>query len=140
MRLLALFLLFAATQAIAWEEPARGTDERKDMLNAIRPLAEADLSPPVEFVVSTLRVKGDVGFATLQPQRPGGAPILWKETRLAAKGEKADWYDGTTLHVLYQRIDGEWTVRDHSIGATDVWWSAPEACAIFAAVTPEFCP
>ena len=130
MRLLVLLLTLAATKAAAWEEPARGTEARRALLNVIRPLAEADLSPPIEFVITSLRVAGDLGFATLQPQRPGGAPILWKETRLAAKGEEAHWYDGTTIHALYQRIDGAWIVHDWSIGATDVWWSAPEACAI----------
>ena len=134
------FLAAALTlPALAWEEPARSSQERRDLMNAVRPWAEAQLKPPVEFVVNSLRRDGNVAFASLCPQRPGGAPIAWEDTALHERGEAEEWYDGIVIHVLYQRQGGIWRVFDSSIGATDVWWSDPTLCATFAPVTPEVC-
>src|SRR5690606_275241 len=62
-RLIGSALLFAvmATTACAqaWYEPARGSKERRDLMDAMRPVIEAKLNPPVEFVVHDLRVLGN---------------------------------------------------------------------------------
>lgn len=128
-----------ALPALAWEEPARGTQERRDLMNAVRPWAEAQLNAPVEFVVNSLRRDGNVAFASLSPQRPGGAPIAWEDTALHERGEPEDWYDGIGIHALFEERGGVWTVFESSVGATDVWWSDPRLCATFAPVTPEVC-
>ncbi|MEM7506394.1 MAG: hypothetical protein AAF415_06590 [Pseudomonadota bacterium] len=108
-------------------------------MNAIRPDAEAALGAPVQFVVNDLRMEGDAAFGTLQPQRPGGATIRWEETRMAAEGQDPQSYEGSTIHVLYTRVGGRWTVRDWSIGTDEVWWSIPEYCASHLAVIAEYC-
>ena len=74
LALVAALALPGAAQA--WEEPARGTELRADLMDALRPMAEWDLGAPVEFVVLDLRVAGDVAFASVMAQRPGGAPIV----------------------------------------------------------------
>ncbi|MEO1470933.1 MAG: hypothetical protein AAFV86_17955 [Pseudomonadota bacterium] len=129
----------AAAPAAAWDVPPRGSETRGALMDAIRPFAERDLGAPVQFIVETLRIEGRVGFATLRPVRPGGGPIAWAATPLAARGADPDAYNGSTVHVLYQRSGGDWMVADWSLGAGDVWWAAPELCAIWRAVIPEFC-
>ncbi|MEL6479557.1 MAG: hypothetical protein AAFR17_19700 [Pseudomonadota bacterium] len=94
-----------ALPALAWEEPKRGSQLRKDLMNTIRPLAEDALSAPVQFVVEDLRVNAarDRVFAGLQPQRPGGKPILWEETNLARRGDDPMAFSGSALHALLHR-------------------------------------
>lgn len=123
----------------AWFEPARGTELRSELMDAIRPQAEAELGAPVQFVVDSLRVKDNVAFAALQPQRPGGVQIEWEETQMAARGEDPMGYNGSTIHVIYALADASWEVIAWTIGAGDVWWSDPQICATHRAVTPEVC-
>lgn len=125
--------------ALAWEEPARGTDLRSDLLGTIRSVVAYDLNPPVEFVVKDLRHDGDLAFGQLEPQRPGGALIEWSSTRLAALEEQEDWYDGLTVFVFFQRLEGHWYVEEYAIGATDVWWAGPPFCDTYKALIPEYC-
>lgn len=141
MRLaVALSLSIAASPALAqWSEPPRGSDLRSAILSAVRTVAEVDLNPPIEFIVNELRHDGDVAFGALQPQRPGGRAIDWDSTAIAERGEPEEWYDGTTVHAFLERVDGQWTVVDHSIGATDVWWFQSPLCETFKSVIPEYC-
>ena len=141
MRLaLALGLTLAATPALSqWSEPPRGSDLRSAILGAIRTVAVVDLNPPLEFIVDELRHDGDIAFGALQPQRPGGGFITWDSTAIAERGEPEEWYDDTTVHAFLERVDGEWMVVDHSIGATDVWWFQSPLCDRFARIIPEYC-
>ena len=141
MRLLAAIALslILAAPAFAFEEPARGTALRAELMDTIRRLAEERLNPPIEFVVSELRHEDSVAFGSLRPQRPGGGGIAWDETQLAAEGENPEWYDGYAIHVLFRSVGDVWMVADWSIGASDVWWSDPSYCGEFAAVIPETC-
>jgi len=135
----ALTGLLMAWPAVAWDEPARGTQLRKDLMNAIRPYVEHDLGAPIECVVRELRHSGGVAFGVLEPQRPGGRAIRFADTPLAARGVNPDWYDNWSVIVLYRAVGGGWTVADFSIGATDVWWSDPRYCTEFRPVTPGVC-
>ena len=109
--------------AQGWYEPARGTAERAALMDAARPTAEEALGAPVEFVVSTLRVSGDVAFASLTAQRPGGVPIDLYRTPGYLRG---DFYlevqDPTGIQALYSRHGTVWVADYVVIGATDVWW------------------
>lgn len=121
-------------------EPARGTQERADLLDAIRPLADWALDPPIEFVVKELRISGDVAFVNVTAQRPGGGGIDMGTSPLVLRdGESPDLVDGPHLQALLQRSGRMWVAVQHSVGATDVWYSADELCAIWQAVLPEFC-
>ena len=45
-----------ASASYAWEEPSRGTADRSELMDAIRPHIEWELGAPVEFVIDQLRV------------------------------------------------------------------------------------
>lgn len=114
-----LLTVSAHAQAQTAYEPARGTQERKDLMNAIRPLVEARVAPPVEFVIDRLRVSGNWAFAIVSPQRPGGTPIDMSRTALR---EQAEYMDNITTYALLMRAYGRWNIVDYAIGPTDVFW------------------
>lgn len=115
-----LFALLATTaHAHPWYEPARGSQERRALMDAMRPVIEAKLNPPVEFVVRDLRVLGDWAFAQVIPQRPGGGRIDLRRTMLR---NEAPYLDGVRTEAILQRRNGRWFTVDHAIGATDVWF------------------
>jgi hypothetical protein len=138
-----LALLLALPGAVlAWSEPPRGSALRAALMDAARPLAESMLAAPVEFVVRDLRVEGDVAFASLVAQRPGGMPIDIRTTPGFYRGElDPEFMDGSTLQVLYQRVGGRWVPVHHAIGATDVWYADPAYCPTWGPVLPGgLCP
>lgn len=137
---LAAIAALIATPALAWEEPARGTDLRADLMDAIRPLMEWHLDAPIEFVVHQLRVAGDRGFVSAYAQRPGGVPIDMDATPMAARGEYIpEVSDGTTVQALLQRSGRMWVAVHHAVGATDVWYADPVFCPGWGAVLPDIC-
>jgi hypothetical protein len=126
--------------ALAWDEPARGTELRADLMDALRPMAEWDLAPPVEFVVLDLRVAGAVAFASVYAQRPGGAPIDMHDTPLIRRGDiDPEIVDGATIQALLQRAGRMWVPVHFAIGATDVWYAHEGFCPIWGSVLPEIC-
>lgn len=100
-------------------EPARGSVERKAILNAVRPLVEARLNPPVEFVVDWMRVGSGWAFVGLAPQRPGGGAVDLRQTTFS---DQADYMDGTQTYGLLRYQYDRWNVIDYAIGPTDVFW------------------
>jgi hypothetical protein len=109
-------------------------------MDALRPMAEQVFDPPVEFVVRELRVAGDVAFASVVAQRPGGAAIDIQATpgwQLGYFLHDAAWTSG---QALLRRTGAVWTAAEIEFGATEVWWADPVLCAEFRAVTPEACP
>ena len=141
MRFFALMsILLWSGMAQAWEEPARGTDTRRALMDALRPHVEWHLGAPIEFVVRDLRRAGNVGFASVHAQRPGGEQINLWETPGAARGFIfSDEMDGARIQALYRKSGDTWVAVHWVIGATDVWWADPELCPGYAAVTPEVC-
>ncbi|MEO1138644.1 MAG: hypothetical protein AAFW87_04225 [Pseudomonadota bacterium] len=132
-------VLGATSPGLAWEEPARGTDTRKALMDAIRPHAEWMLGAPVQFVVTSLRRDGVVAFASLTAQRPGGGAIALRDTPAFARGETFQDQDITDIHVLYRKSGNTWVAVHYSFGATDVWWSWGPICRTYRPVTPEVC-
>ena len=130
----------APVVAQSYSEPARGTATRAALMDAIRPHVEWDLGQPIEFVVDELRVAGDVAYGSLSPQRPGGGAIDLYDTPGYRRGEmEPEYMDGTRVAVLYRKLRETWVAVHHSIGATDVWFAAPDYCIEYAAVIPEWC-
>lgn len=126
--------------AQGWTEPARGTATRKALMDALRPHAEWVLGAPVEFVVHDLRQAGDLAFASVYPQRPGGGTIdLWR-TPAAQRGElDPDVMDGVGMQALYRKSGDTWVAVHFAIGATDVWYAYGPICAIWRRVISEAC-
>ncbi|MRU16164.1 hypothetical protein FDP25_12050 [Roseovarius sp. A21] len=141
MRRLAFFLaVLMPGMGWAWEEPQRGTDTRSALMDALRPHAEWMLGKPVEFVVHSLRRSGDVGFASVRAQRPGGGMIEIARTPGAKRGQlDAEFMDGSSLQALYRKSGKTWVAVHWAIGATDVWYADPAFCPEYQAVIPEVC-
>ncbi|MCB1388639.1 MAG: hypothetical protein KDK12_05765 [Rhodobacteraceae bacterium] len=141
MRSLVLIALLAMpVAALAWTEPPRGSDQRADLMDAIRPMAEWHLGAPVEFVVNELRVDGGVAFASVTAQRPGGGTIDLIDTPAMRRQEiDPEIMDGTQIQALFQRSGRQWVPVHFALGATDVWYSWNEYCPLWGPVLPEFC-
>lgn len=116
-----LFCALASSGAFAQDayEPARGTAERKEVLNAVRPMVETRLNPPVEFVVDWMRVTQGWAFVSVAPQRPGGAAIDLRQTTYAGQ---AEYMDGVQTYALLKYQYARWNLVDFVIGPTDVFW------------------
>ncbi len=132
--------LAPAWPAFAWTEPARGSADRAGMMDALRPHAEWALGAPVEFVIDQLRQTGDVGFAVVQPQRPGGGAIDPAQTPMALRdGQDMDYLDGLRIDALLKREGKTWVAVHWAVGATDAWYVSHQFCGIWAPVLPEAC-
>ena len=100
-------------------EPDRGSTERKAVLNAVRPMLEARVGAPVEFVVDWMRLGNGWAFVQLNPQRPGGAPIDLSRTTYR---EQAEYMDGVATFALLKHQYDRWNLIDFVVGPTDVFW------------------
>lgn len=127
-------MLLAPALAQSPGEPARGSVERKEILDAVRPLAEARLGTPVEFVVSWMRSASGWAFVSLAPQRPGGAAIDLKRTVFA---DEAEYMDGAQTYALLRYQFDRWNIIDFAVGPTDVFWQGdPLYRQVPAGLTP----
>lgn len=134
-----LAIALAGAARAEWYEPARGTPERRAIMDAIRPEAEALFGPPVEFVISKLRVSGDQAFVIVGAQRPGGGAIDLAQTPGGRAGRFDYDADHTGGYGFVQRVGGRWVPADFGFGATDVWWQDARTCAVWRAVIPDYC-
>ncbi|WP_421725332.1 hypothetical protein [Bauldia sp.] len=100
--------------------PPRGSPQRSAILDGVRPMVQAEVGAPVEFVVHQMRVVGDWAFVLLSPQRPGGAPIDYRYTRYG-EAVAGGFFDNQVSALLRQSPSG-WLVYEYDLGATDVPW------------------
>jgi len=137
-----VFLLTGSIPALAqgWHEPQRGTELRAALMDALRPHAAWLLGAPVEFMVHELRVSGDLAFASVSPQRPGGGAIQLWQTPGVARGEiDPQMEGGVTMQALYLRSGRTWVAVHWAMGASDVWYAYGPICVIWRPVIPEAC-
>lgn len=113
------FAMTMMTAAFAAEvhEPAKGSAERKAILDAIRPAIEAQMRGPVEFQISIMRSDGGWAFIEADPQRPDGGQIDPETTAFAGR---SDSMDGLTTYALVRFADGRWNHVIDIVGPTDV--------------------
>ncbi|MEO0978930.1 MAG: hypothetical protein AAFY24_16805 [Pseudomonadota bacterium] len=130
--LIAGFTLGAAAQSVY--EPPRGSAERRDILNAIRPMIEVRVGPPVEFVVSWMRSGAGWAFVNVNPQRPGGAKI---DPFLTTFASQADYMDGLSTYALLRFQYDRWNLVDFVVGPTDVFWQGDP---LYSQVPPGLTP
>lgn len=120
-RFLAIAVLVAviSTTALAADihEPAKGSAERKAILDAIRPAIEAQMRTPVEFQINVMLSDGEWAFISANPQHPGGGEIDMEKTAFAGK---SDIMDGLTTYALVRFAKGRWNHVDDIVGPTDV--------------------
>lgn len=117
-----------AALAQAVTHPAAGSPERRALMDAVRPVVQAKVGGSVQFVVNHIAVSGAHAFVMLEPQRPGGAEIVYR-------GEDAEFMDGLHTEALLTRRNGRWTVEDHAIGSTDAWYLI--LCDRYASLVPN---
>ena len=139
-------LLYANALHADYVEPARGSQVRQTLMDALRPHVEWQLGAPVEFVVHDIRLAegqglpGPVAFAALSAQRPGGREIDPRQTPGYKRGYiDPDFMDGMTVQALYRKVGETWVAVHWAIGATDVWYAENAFCEEYFAVIPEFC-
>jgi hypothetical protein len=100
--------------------PPAGSPLRVAILDAVRPMVEAEVGKPVEFVVNAMRVLGEWAFVDLAPQRPGGGAIAYAYSRYQAAHD-AGAFDNEVVALLRNTPSG-WLVYEYRLGATDVAW------------------
>lgn len=121
-------MVLAAAIATCWaadgfaqvDTPPAGSPLRKAVLDAVRPMAEAEVGKPVEFVVADLRVLGEWAFVRAVIQRPGGGEVEYAYTRYQSWVD-AGAFDGQVIALLRETPKG-WLVYEYDLGATDVVW------------------
>jgi hypothetical protein len=110
----------ARSGASATAQPAPGSSQRAAIMDALRPAIERDLSAEVEFVVQRVSVENGWALVIADPQRPGGGAI----PPPASYAEEE--HDGLTVNAILRFSGGGWTLVDHAIGPTDVWYCGVE--------------
>jgi len=115
-------LLAPSALAQSITTPPPGSALRAEILNAYRPSLEAQIGGPVEFVVDALNIMGDWAFVEARPQRPGGVPIDWRQTRFRREFE-SDVMSNLVLGLLHQTGSG-WQLVENVVGPTDVVWES----------------
>jgi hypothetical protein len=133
-------LLAQVAQADPWQEPARGSQLRSDLMDALRPHAEWALGAPVEFVIHELRWQGDKAFGMLTAQRPGGGPIDMLNSPMVTRGEfDPELIDTPHIEAFWVKSGTTWVTLHWAVGATDLWYQYEPICEIFAPLIPEAC-
>ncbi len=128
-----LFLLQINTHAQKTVvSPAKGSPERKILLDLIRVQVEKTLGIEVIFEVKTLKMQGGFAFGDLTPRQKDGQPIDYTKTRMDP--DQLDAFDDWICVLWQQDQQGNWSVRQSILGATDLpygcWWKefkAPKA-------------
>jgi hypothetical protein len=122
----------AAPRALfPWRDQLKNGDEvvateRMTIMNTLRATVKREI-PNQDIVFNVrgeggaFRMKGD--YAWLQGSvelRGGGVPSV-KGTAFEAE---PDFFDGFHIEALFKKdTNGNWTVANHAIGSTDMWWS-----------------
>jgi hypothetical protein len=103
--------------------PPAGSAQRAAIMDALRPAIEAKFGKPVEFVVRRIGVQDGWALVIADPQRPGGGRI---DPRRHFPHEVIEFMDGLTINAVLRFSGGGWTLVDHAVGPTDVWYCGVE--------------
>ena len=114
-------LLVGLPAAMAAYTPARGSAERKAILNALRVPVQRNVHQSVEFRILRLRVQSGWAFVEAEPQRPGGGKINYRGTRYWPAVQAGAF--GGLVHGLLRKQGGRWRVVTYVVGASDVVYS-----------------
>lgn len=110
----------AAGAGPRYHTPARGSVERRAIMDAARLPIERELGQRVIFLVSELRSDGAWCYLEAEPLTPDGGKLDWSATPYAA--DRANDRMSELVMVLLRRQDGGWQAVDYVIGPTDVFW------------------
>jgi hypothetical protein len=104
-------------------QPTAGSAQRAAIMDALRPAIERKLGGAVEFVVRRAAVENGWALVIADPQRPGGGRI---DPKRHFPNEVIEFMDGLTINAILRFSGGGWTLVDHAIGPTDVWYCGVE--------------
>ena len=107
----------------ATAQPGAGSAQRAAIIDALRPAIERKLGGAVEFVVRRAAVENGWALVIADPQRPGGGRI---DPKRHFPNEVIEFMDGLTVNAVLRFSGGGWTLVDHAIGPTDVWYCGVE--------------
>lgn len=96
-------------------ELEKGSAERKELIDFVRPMIEKMLHPPVTFEVEAIRRAGDYAYLRMTPIRPTGEPIDVQATNLKNKSV------GVLTEIVLQREAGSWKLVEGTVGAPAGW-------------------
>ncbi|MBA3351030.1 MAG: hypothetical protein H0U23_01155 [Blastocatellia bacterium] len=128
-------LVFAIVTAISAGaqtayEPAKGSPERKLILDALRIPVERSLKQKTVFVTDHFKIQGNWAYVSGRPTTITGERPILKGT---AWEDSEDMFDNNFFGLL-RKSGAKWKVVTHALGCTDVcyshWWSkyrAPKA-------------
>ena len=102
-------------------QPPRGSTLRAQVLDAARPVFEAETHGPIEFVVRHLNVMQNWAFGYVQVQRPGGRAIDWSKTKYRDPFINGVM-DPTQSFFLLKRMNSTWTVVEYTVGPMEAEW------------------
>ena len=104
--------------------PKAGDPIRKTLFNVMRPAFEKELKQKVIFQVQQIRLYRNWAFVGGRPLQPNQKPIDYRKTAHQADIDNGAFDDGYC--ALLHKINGQWKLVTHNIGATDVvyaeWW------------------
>jgi hypothetical protein len=98
--------------------PAKGSAERKAIVDALRSPVEKRLKQPVIFKIDHLKAQGKWAFLSGRPQTSDGSEIDYTGTVYEDAVDSGAFDDG--IVALLRNVNGKWTVVQYVIGATDV--------------------
>ncbi|HEY2867211.1 MAG TPA: hypothetical protein VGJ02_08975 [Pyrinomonadaceae bacterium] len=137
MKRTALLLLLFLASVVAFnaqtvEHPDKGSAERAEVLDTIRPRVEQRLKQKVVFVINAINLLGNWVFVDGRLRTPDGKVPNWKNTPYAQAAKYGAQSDGVS--ALLRKSGKGWTITTYAIGCTDVcyvdWWKrykAPKA-------------
>lgn len=116
---LALLLGFLASSSHgqAIYTPPTGSDERKAIMDALRPVCEQDLKQKVIFKVELLKVSGPWAAARVTPLQPNGSPINYLKTHYREDVQQGAFDSGGEALLVFK--NGAWRLLKWRFGATD---------------------
>ena len=97
-------------------QPTAGSAQRAAIMDALRPAIERELGGRIEFVVTRAAVRNGWALVIAEPQRPGGGEITPRADF------DSEFRDGLTVNGVLRFSGNGWTLVDHAIGPTDVWY------------------
>lgn len=112
-----LFTCLAHFSPAQARTPETGSEDRKELMDALRGPCERDLKQKVIFKVERLEVVGNWAIARVTPLRPDSQPINYSKTKYRTLVEEGA-FDAMGEALLKQK-NGRWSVVEWRFGATD---------------------
>src|SRR6478672_1410137 len=106
--LIIVFVFAGVTLAQTVLHPAKGSPERTELLDSLRPTVENELKQKIVFVINTISVQGSWAFIDGRLQTTDGKVPSWKGTKYADAAKYGAQSDG--ISALLKRSGSSWRI------------------------------